>query len=89
MFLQFYKAHASMLVDIHTHNQCNSAYRSIINLNIDDALSILTSKKYELFSIGLHPWHINENSAKEILHLEKSIFNLLLILMLVLNICCL
>ncbi len=64
-----------MLVDIHTHNQYNSAYLSIINLDIDDAHRILTSEGNELFSVGLHPWYIDGNSPKKILELEKLLIN--------------
>ena len=64
-----------MLVDIHTHNQSNSTYPAIINLDINDAHRILTSESNELFSVGLHPWYIDENSAKKISELEKLLIN--------------
>ncbi|MEI6754909.1 MAG: TatD family hydrolase [Paludibacter sp.] len=63
-----------MFVDIHTHNQSSSAFPTIINLNIEDVQKILDSEVKGLYSVGTHPWYINDNSEKEILSLENLLY---------------
>ena len=57
-----------MILDIHTHNKGANA-NSIINLSVEEYAEFNRSDR--LYSIGLHPWHIGENTDKSIELLTK------------------
>jgi len=49
-----------MFVDIHTHNKSESNYPSIRNLTFPEAGQIFNSYENGFFSVGFHPWFVNE-----------------------------
>ena len=59
-----------MFVDIHTHNKSESNYPSIRNLTFQEAKQIFNSNKSGFFSVGFHPWFVNEFSPKMLSKLE-------------------
>ena len=61
-----------MIVDIHTHNKCpNGNHLSIINLSLEEAERIYSSKELGYFSCGIHPWVANECNEEKHSALEK------------------
>ncbi|MFA6580309.1 MAG: TatD family hydrolase [Paludibacter sp.] len=60
-----------MLVDIHTHKQTESDNPSIRNLTFSEAENFFSTDRKGLFSVGIHPWFINEYSKETIENLIK------------------
>jgi len=60
-----------MFVDIHTHNKSQSNYCSIRNLTFAEAEEIFSSNEKGFFSVGFHPWFVNEYSEELFKKLEK------------------
>jgi len=58
-------------INIHTHQSQNKAYTEIINLFPENAEKIISENPDSLFSVGLHPWYINENSDILLKEIEK------------------
>ena len=58
-----------MFVDIHTHNK--SKYPSIRNLTFPEAERIFNSSEKGLFSVGFHPWFVNEYTPEIISKLDN------------------
>jgi len=61
-----------MLVDIHTHKSGKSEFPAIRNLTFQEATTALASLENGLFSIGIHPWNVNEFS-EEMANLQNCI----------------
>lgn len=55
-----------MFVDVHTHNSDISKGFSILNLSIKDAEFKLNSNEKGTYSVGLHPWDIDEFSNEHL-----------------------
>jgi TatD DNase family protein len=60
-----------MFVDIHTHRKSESNYPCIRNLTFQEAEVIFNSNKKGYFSVGFHPWFVNEFSEELFKKLEK------------------
>jgi TatD DNase family protein len=60
-----------MFVDVHTHNSVLSKGFSILNLSIKDAENKLNSNEKGTYSVGLHPWDIDEFSNEHLDILAK------------------
>ena len=60
-----------MIVDIHTHQSFISAYPAIRNIEFSASETILQSTETDLFSIGIHPWYVDEITTTSFLNLEK------------------
>ncbi len=60
-----------MLVDIHTHNSKPSEIYSIQNLNFAAAEIILSSNAKGFYSVGFHPWCVDEFSQEMFSKLEN------------------
>ena len=58
-------------VNIHTHQSRNKTYTEIINLFPENAEKIISENPHSLFSVGLHPWYINENADVLLKEVEK------------------
>lgn len=59
-----------MIVDIHTHNH-QSIVPAIQSLTFIEANKLLHSEEKGLFSIGIHPWHIDISSKDKLLQIAK------------------
>ena len=53
-----------MFVDIHTHHSAGSIYPAIRNLTFTEADTIFASDIPGLFSVGIHPWHVDDFSPE-------------------------
>lgn len=60
-----------MFVDIHTHKRSETSHPAIISLAFDDAEKVYNSQETGLYSIGIHPWDINESTDMSLNKLEK------------------
>jgi len=60
-----------MFIDIHTHQSGDSAHPSILNLTFAEAESIFSSDEKGLFSVGFHPWQVDEFSVEWLQKLKK------------------
>ena len=60
-----------MFVDIHTHHNSESEYSSIRNLTFQEAENIFNSNKNGCFSVGFHPWFVNEFNHEMLSKLEN------------------
>lgn len=56
-----------MPVDIHTHIIKNIGNQSVYNIPLQDADSFFLTGTTGLFSVGVHPWYINEQYSNETL----------------------
>lgn len=65
------KFFAILIVDIHTHNSSNLLFQAIRNLTFSEAEKIFSTDETGLFSVGFHPWYVNEYSDKSFEMLEK------------------
>lgn len=59
-----------MIVDIHTHNQTEPDNPAVRNLTFSEAEKLFASDRKGLFSVGVHPWFINEYSTESIKNLR-------------------
>jgi Mg-dependent DNase len=59
-----------MLVDIHTHKCTETGHSAIRSLTFDEAENRLSSIENAYFSVGIHPWYIDEFSMEKIRQLE-------------------
>ena len=60
-----------MFFDIHTHHLPPKSFPSICNLTFEMAEKALSTEKNGLFSVGVHPWNIDECSNNQI-HLLRN-----------------
>jgi TatD DNase family protein len=60
-----------MLVDIHTHKSVKAGSLAIRNLTFEEAGAILGSAEKGYFSVGIHPWYIDEFSNEKMYLLEE------------------
>ncbi len=60
-----------MLVDIHTYKQTDTGNPAVRNLTFSEAEKLFSSDRKGLFSVGVHPWFINEYSNETIENLRK------------------
>ena len=58
-----------MFIDIHTHNK--SKYPSIQNLTFSDAETVFSSDAKGFYSVGFHPWFVNEYTPEMLTKLEN------------------
>ncbi len=59
-----------MFIDIHTHRLTAAENRSIVNLTFSEAKKVFNSLEKGFFSIGIHPWLVNEYSDKLLKEIE-------------------
>lgn len=69
-----------MFVNIHTHSKVDSAHPSIRNLTFPEAERIFSTDEIGLYSVGFHPWHVDEFSEMSLEMLEKWVNDKRLIL---------
>ncbi len=63
-------------INIHTHKSQNKAYTEVINLLPENAEKIISENPHSLFSVGLHPWYIDDNAEELLKEIEKlSVYN--------------
>jgi len=55
-----------MFVDIHTHQGTNSVFPTVQNLTFNEALIVFESVETGFFSVGFHPWHIDDFSDERL-----------------------
>ncbi len=58
-------------INIHAHQSHHQECTEIINLFPQEAEKIILENPYSLFSVGLHPWYIDENSELLLRQIEK------------------
>ena len=60
-----------MFVNIHTHISSNSGYTEIVNLTLKEAREVFNSNRTGLFSVGIHPWEVDNSVVAVFPELEK------------------
>jgi len=60
-----------MIVDIHTHHTSSSEFPAIRNIEFSDPTVVLPIDESSLFSIGIHPWFVEEISSNSFENLMK------------------
>ena len=60
-----------MVVNIHTHQRSAAVNPAIINVSFDEAEKIYASQETGFFSVGIHPWDVNEYADTQLEKLEK------------------
>jgi TatD DNase family protein len=60
-----------MYVDIHTHQLPKTGSFAIQNLTVLEAETILTTEKQDYFSVGCHPWFIEQCTEQTLEQIKK------------------
>lgn len=60
-----------MIVDIHTHKQTETGNPAVRNLTFSEAENLFSTDRKGIFSVGFHPWFIDEYSKETIANLRK------------------
>lgn len=64
-----------MFFNTHTHNHISSKHPEVVNLTFDEAEKIFNSNQQGIYSLGFHPWFLNEFSVAKLSKLEEWIID--------------
>jgi len=60
-----------MFINIHSHHLVHSDSKTIVNLTLDEAENVFQTDNPHNYSLGIHPWFINEKWESEFAKLSK------------------